>query len=34
MRVWKEGIWKRPSEQVMRKHWKAIATRTGPFHTT
>ena len=21
-------------DTVMRKHWKAIATRTGPFHTT
>ena len=27
------SIWKGPSEQ-MRKHWKATAERTGPFHTT
>ena len=29
VRIWKEGIWKRPFEDVMRKHSKAIATRTG-----
>ena len=29
VRIWKEGIWKRPFEDVMRKYSKAIAKRTG-----
>ena len=33
-RIWKERIWNRSFVPVMQKHSKAIAERTGPFHTT
>ncbi len=32
-RIWQERGWKRPFEPVFVKYSKAIAERTGPFHT-
>ena len=32
IRIWKGRIWRRPFGLVMKKHSKAIATRTGLNH--
>ena len=32
--IWKRCLWKKSFVPVMQKHSKAIAERTGPFHTT
>ena len=33
-RTWKRRLWNSSFVPVMQKHSKAIAERTGPFHTT